>query len=87
MKQLPNVTVAGAVTGGGCGMPVSYELPNGWGIRLSASPLVDATGRSTEAGVEPTPGCEVDMDPQDAFDGRDTMLDFAIDYIVALSSR
>lgn len=87
MKQLPNVTVVGAVTGGGCGMPVSYELPNGWGIRLSASPLVDAAGRSTEAGVEPTPGCEVGMDPEAAFNGRDTMLDFAIDYIVSSASR
>lgn len=87
MKQLPNVTVAGSVTGGGCGMPVSYELPNGWGIRMSSSPLIDSQGNLTENGVLPTEGCDVDMDPVAAFNGRDTMLDFAIDYIVALASR
>lgn len=68
-------------------MPVSYELPNGWGIRMSSSPLIDSQGNLTENGVAPTEGCDVDMDPLAAFNGRDTMLDFAIDYIVALASR
>ena len=78
MKCLPGVTVVGATTGGGSGMPFSSELTNGWGIRFSASPLRDPQGHLTEFGVAPTEGCEVDLDPYAALEGRDTMLDFAI---------
>ena len=59
-------------------MPFSSELPNGWAVRFSASPLRDPEGNLTEFGVAPTPGCEVDMDPQKALEGIDTMLEFAI---------
>lgn len=59
-------------------MPFSSELPNGWGVRFSASPVRDPEGHLTEFGVEPTEGCAVDMDPVQALEGRDTMLDFAI---------
>lgn len=81
MKLLPGVTVIGATTGGGSGMPFSSELPNGWGIRFSACSILDAEGNSTERGVEPTEGCKVDMSPVDEQNGRDTILDFAIEYI------
>ena len=78
MKSLPGVTVAGATTGGGSGMPFNSELTCGWGVRFSASPLYDAEGRLTEFGVDPTNGCAVDLDPEAALAGHDTMLDFAI---------
>lgn len=78
MKSLPNVTVAGATTGGGSGIPFNSELNNGWGIRFSASPVRDPEGNLTEFGVEPTEGCAVDLDPVEALAGHDTMLDFAI---------
>lgn len=78
MKSLPLVKVVGATTGGGSGMPFSSELPNGWGVRFSASPVRDPEGHLTEFGVEPSQGCHVDMDPVAALDGHDTMLDFAI---------
>ncbi len=78
MKTLPNVTIAGATTGGGSGMPFSSELTNGWGVRFSASPIRDPEGNLTEFGVEPSEGCAVDLDPVEALAGRDTMLDFAI---------
>lgn len=81
MKSLPNVTIIGDVTGGGSGMPYSAELPNGWGIRFSACSILDANGNNTEFGVEPTEGCAVDMDANDAINGHDTILDFAINYI------
>lgn len=81
MKALPQVTVVGATTGGGGGMPYSLELPCGWGVRFSACPVLDADGRCTEAGVEPHPGCEVHLDPLLALQGRDTMLDFAIELL------
>lgn len=40
-------------TGGGSGMPFSSELPNGWGIRFSASPHFDKYGNDLENGIEP----------------------------------
>lgn len=78
MKLLPEIRIAGATTGGGSGMPFSSELPNGWGIRFSAAPVLDALGQTTEFGIEPSEGCHVDLDPQAALNGRDTMLDFAV---------
>lgn len=66
-------------------MPYSSELPIGWGVRFSACPILDANGNPTEFGVEPTPGCEVDMDPMDALNGHDTILDFAINLIVGMN--
>lgn len=81
MKLIPNVTIIGATTGGGSGMPYSSELPNGWGVRFSACPITDALGIGTEFGVEPSEGCAVDMNPIDEFNGRDTILEFAIDYL------
>lgn len=81
MKSLPNVKIVGATTGGGCGMPYSLELPNGWGVRFSACPILDPDGRCTEFGVEPSEGCEVDLDPLLALEGRDTMLDFAVNLL------
>lgn len=81
MKLLPGVRLVGATTGGGSGMPYSSELPNGWGVRFSACSMLDAEGRSTEAGVEPTEGCAVDMDPLQALSGKDTILEFALDLL------
>lgn len=78
MKLLPQVIIVGATTGGGSGMPFSSELPNGWGIRFSACSVLDAQGNPTEWGVEPSQGCAVDMDPQAALNGHDTILDHAI---------
>lgn len=78
MKQIPGVRIVGATTGGGSGMPFNSEIPNGWGVRFSACSILDAAGRSTEDGVTPSDGCAVDMDPQEALSGHDTILDFAI---------
>ena len=76
MKCVPGVTLVGAATGGGSGMPFSYEIPCGWGIRFSACSVLDAEGRSTESGV--TPHVAVDMDMEDAMGGIDTILETAI---------
>lgn len=78
MKQLPNVTIVGATTGGGSGMPFSSEIPNGWSVRFSACSVLDAQGNTTEQGVDPTPGCEVNLDPEAALRGHDTVIDFAL---------
>ena len=81
MKLLPQVKIVGATTGGGCGMPFSSELPNGWGVRFSSSLIYDAEMRLTEFGVEPSEGCTVDLDPELALKGVDTMLDFAVQVV------
>ena len=78
MQYLPNVRIVGDRTGGGSGMPFSGELPNGWGIRFSACSVTDARGLITENGIEPSEGCKVDMDPEQAARGIDTILEFAI---------
>lgn len=78
MKLLPMVSIVGSRTGGGSGMPYSSELPNGWGIRMSACSVLDALGQTTESGIDPSDGCEVNLDPQQALLGHDTMLDFAV---------
>lgn len=83
MQYLPNVRIVGATTGGGSGMPYSSEIPCGWGVRMSACPVYDATGIATEHGVDPSPGCAVDLDPVKALAGIDTMLDFAMTLLLS----
>lgn len=81
MRLLPNCTVVGARTGGGSGMPLNQDLPNGWNVRFSACSILDAEGKTTEFGVDPTPGCAVDMTEEEIAQGKDAILDFAIEYI------
>ena len=40
-------------TGGGSGLPMSSELPNGWAVRFSACPILDENKQQTESGVDP----------------------------------
>lgn len=81
MKSLPQVIHAGATTGGGSGMPLTLELPGGWSVRMSAVSVLDSRGNITEGGISPDSGCAVDLDPIDAMNGKDTMLEFAISLI------
>lgn len=81
MRTLPAVKIVGATTGGGSGMPFSSELPNGWGIRFSSAPILDPNGETTEFGIPPSEGCAIDLDPQAALLGHDTILDFAINLL------
>ncbi len=78
MKTLPQVTIVGATTGGGSGMPISSELPIGWSVRMSSCSVLDPNGLSTENGVEPSYGHAIDLDPTAATLGHDTILDHAI---------
>ena len=81
MKALPQVAVVGDRTGGGCGMPFSSEVPCGWSIRFSASPVYDTDMRLTESGVDPSEGGKIDMDPEQEQKGIDTIIEFAIEAI------
>lgn len=81
MKSLPNVKIVGAKTGGGGGMPFSSEIPIGWSVRFSACPILDANGNVIETGIEPTPGYEMHSPDEELAQGKDAILDFAIDLL------
>jgi hypothetical protein len=53
MSMLPNVTLVGDQSGGGGGVPVSFELPNGWKFRISATRTYLPDGYNIEKGIEP----------------------------------
>ena len=53
MRYAKNSLLLGGVSGGGGGMPMSYELPNGWTVRFSSVKMYDADQQSIEEGIEP----------------------------------
>ena len=53
MRYADNCLVLGGESGGGGGMPMSYELPNGWLLRFSSIKMYDRDKQSIEAGVMP----------------------------------
>lgn len=78
MKSLPQVTVIGARTGGGGGLPFSSELPSGWGVRFSACPILAPDGSDTETGIDPTDGYECHSPERDLARGVDAILNRAL---------
>lgn len=78
MKELPKVKIVGARTGGGGGMPFTYDLPLGWSIRMSVAPMTDSHGLSIEKGVSPSEGCGVSASDEQLASGHDPILDFAV---------
>ncbi len=74
MKGLDQVTIVGDTTGGGCGLPFTSELPNGWRVRFSSCPIMDPEGRLTEFGVAPDVRIDMDLDDRT----HDAILDKAI---------
>jgi len=76
MKQAPNTLIVGDKTGGGGGMPLSSELPNGWLVRFSAVPMFDANMNQIEWGIDPD--IKVDMSSADEAAGYDTIIEKAI---------
>ena len=75
MRCFSQVTLMGDRTGGGGGMPFSSELPNGWGVRFSASPTLDVDGQHIEDGIDPD--IHVDMTDEDKAQGLDTIIEEA----------
>lgn len=81
MKYAPHATIIGDKTGGGGGMPLSSELPNGWMVRFSASPSYDAEMKNIEWGIDPDE--KVDMLKTDEENGYDSIIEAAISVILA----
>lgn len=80
MKDAPRAVVIGDRSGGGGGMPLSNELPNGWMVRFSASPMFDANMQSIEHGIDPD--IFVTLDQADADNGIDTIIEYAVTLIL-----
>ena len=79
MKALANVTLLGDTTGGGGGLPMSSELPNGWVVRYSSAPTFDADTNHIEFGV--APDIRLDMKPEDVLAEKDTYVEAARRFI------
>ena len=75
MKAMENVTLLGDTTGGGGGMPMSSELPNGWVVRFSSAPSFDTDMNHVEFGV--APDIRLDMKDEDLQAGKDTYIEAA----------
>ena len=81
MKLFEQVTVIGDKTGGGCGLPFHAELPNGWGVRFSSSPMLNAQKEITEFGIDPD--IKIDIIERDQLNNIDTIIEEAIKYLQA----
>jgi hypothetical protein len=80
MKMAPNAIVIGDKSGGGGGLPLSSEIPNGWMVRFSACPMYDADMQHTEWGIDPD--IKIDMNMIDEENGYDTIIERAIYYLM-----
>ena len=76
MKIAPNALIVGDKTGGGGGLPLSSELPNGWMVRFSSSPMFDSDMQHIEWGI--LPDIKVDINATDEENGIDTIIERAI---------
>lgn len=79
MKEMPEVRLFGDRTGGGGGMPISSELPNGWSVRFSSAPSFDARGEHVEGGIDPHQ--QVSLTDSDKARGVDTLIEAAREWI------
>lgn len=75
MRILPKVTIIGDKTGGGSGLPISSELPNGWSVRFSSSPHLNPDKKQIEFGIEPD--IKVGMTREDILKNKDTIIEEA----------
>ncbi len=83
MKQFPNVVVMGDQTGGGSASPMSVNLPNGWIVRLSSICFTDNNKQTFEFGV--APDIYKSTTETDAANGKDMIIDAAMDYLSQIS--
>ncbi|MDR2840863.1 MAG: S41 family peptidase [Paludibacter sp.] len=79
MRYAPKSVIVGDFTGGGGGLPFSSEIPNGWMLRFSASPMFDAEMQHTEWGI--APDVPILLLPNDEERGIDTVIEKAIEVL------
>ncbi len=83
MKHLSHVVTVGDKTGGGSGLPFSSELPNGWKVRFSASPMTTAHGEQIEFGIDADIPASVRI-PEDFEEQTDQIIETAYSFLVDL---
>jgi C-terminal processing protease CtpA/Prc len=76
MRYADDATIVGGVSGGGGGMPLSYEMPCGWTVRFSSVRMYDREKKDIEQGI--TPDVTVTMTSTD----KDDIIEKAIDLIL-----
>lgn len=79
MRHMSKAIIIGDNTGGGSGLPYTSELPNGWSIRFSASPMLGSDKSQLEFGIEPD--IKIDISSDDYSKGVDTIIEKAIEII------
>ena len=79
MRAFPHVTIMGDHSGGGGGIPYHFELPNGWGFRISTTRTISALGENIEPGI--LPDIRVHMNDEDLKKGKDTMIEKALNFL------
>ncbi|MEL7248026.1 MAG: S41 family peptidase [Bacteroidota bacterium] len=84
MSNIPNVTLIGDRSGGGGGVPVSFELPNGWKFRISVTRTYLPDGFNIEEGIEPD--IYQNTGPEDELKGVDAIIERAKTFILEESS-
>ncbi len=76
LKSQAQVIQLGDTTGGGGGLPVDYELPNGWVYRFSSTRSFLPSGGDIEMGVAPE--IPLNLDTSDYSLGRDGLIEAAL---------
>jgi C-terminal processing protease CtpA/Prc len=79
MSLLPNVTLVGDRTGGGGGIPISSDLPNGWQYRFSATYQTLPDGFNFEGGMPAD--IEVFTSAKEELEEKDAIIEKAIEVI------
>ena len=79
MSLLPNVTLVGDRAGGGGGIPISRDLPNGWQYRFSATMQTLPDGTQIEHGVAPK--IEATTGAKDELEGHDAIIEKGLEVI------
>lgn len=74
-KSFPQFYHMGDTTGGGGGIPIDYELPNGWRYRFSATRSFLPNGFNIEGGLAPDTAWN--LDPKDLVQGIDGYIENA----------
>ena len=76
MRYADRATIVGGISGGGGGMPMSYEMPCGWTVRFSSVRMYDREKKDIEQGI--MPDVMVTMTSTD----KDDIIEKAIDLIL-----
>jgi len=76
LKSQNHIIQLGDTTGGGGGLPVDYELPNGWTYRFSSTRTFLPSGEDIEMGVPPE--IPLYLDTNDYILGRDGLIEAAL---------